>query len=131
MLDSCDAERKIAAKTKRAFFDKFIGAIIYDFHSMEREDWEEKWVEFTIEAYNNIGPSHYKLLTEVGTKRALNYTRIQAISENVKDYMSGEMNDDHEEPQVPMSLVRSLAYRYREGQADGSSSESEDEDEDD
>jgi hypothetical protein len=88
---SCDEENLVDKKKKSTVFKKFIGAVIHDFHTMTRLQWSDKWTQFIDDAYNRINPTNFKKLTEVGTMRALNSTRIEAISKNIEKYLRGEL----------------------------------------
>lgn len=94
MIHSCDSDHLVSMKKKKDVFKKFIGAIIYDYHNMERDAWETKWTEFIHQAYNILGEKEIKTIINVGSKRATSSTRIQAIAENVGHHLNGEFESD-------------------------------------
>lgn len=94
MINSCDVDHVVSLKKKKDIFQKFIGSIIYDNHTMEAESWKEKWTGFIHQAYNTLGEKDIKKIINVGNKRASSSTKIQKISENVSQYLDGEFESD-------------------------------------
>jgi hypothetical protein len=87
LLDSCDPDKKVSPKKKKAIFQKFIGAIIHDVYSNELNSWENKWHEFIIKAYNSLSDKTIKKIIDVGNLRATSSSRIAGVSENVKRFL--------------------------------------------
>ena len=91
MMASCDPDGTVSAKKKKDIFKKFIGAILYDFHTLSESGWKEKWTEFLPDAYNTLSNSDIKTILNVGNLRATSNTRIAGIAENVWRFLSGDL----------------------------------------
>jgi len=94
MIDSCDPERTVSAKKKKDIFKKFIGAIINDMHTIQYNQWREKWETFIIQAYNNLSDTKIKKIINVGNLRAKSSSRIAGVSENVKEFLKKLQNNE-------------------------------------
>ncbi len=94
MMASCDPHGTISAKKKKDIFQKFIGAILYDFHTLSESAWKEKWTEFIVDAYNTLSDSDIKTVLNVGNQRASISSQIAGIAENVWRFLSGELQGE-------------------------------------
>jgi hypothetical protein len=92
MIDNVDSGNTILRKTKAEVFKRFIGPIIYDFHNMGAVDFQTKWNQFLRLAYTELSSNQMKKLVDVGTKRAVSSSKNQAVSVNVREYLSGTLN---------------------------------------
>jgi hypothetical protein len=93
VLRSADPHDVVAPKKKEQVFKKFIGAMIYDVHTLGADQFEEKWRSFCEIAYMTITPGVMKKLIDVGTARATNSSRIQRLSENVATFIANPHTD--------------------------------------
>jgi hypothetical protein len=91
MMAACDPDGTVSSKKKKDIFGKFIGAIIYDMHTMEHREWYAKWTEFLPEAYNTMTQQAFKMIADVGNMRASINSRIAGVSENVWRFMNNEL----------------------------------------
>ncbi len=89
VISSADPENTVAPNKKAYVFKSFIGAMIYDIHTMPRYSFAEKWHEFCKRAYVILTPEDFKSLSDVGTSRATNQSRIQRLSLNVSRLLDG------------------------------------------
>jgi hypothetical protein len=104
-LQSIDPEQRVNPKIKEQVFKKFIGAMIFDIHTLSRGEFQEKWVAFCTKAYTVMTKDEMKRVIDVGTARATNDSRIQRLSNNVSAYLADTMEtasistetDDEEE----------------------------------
>ena len=94
MIDNVDPDNKILRKTKADIFKRFIGGIIYDYHNMGAVDFQTKWNQFLRIAYTELSPKQLKKLVDVGTLRAKAESRIKGLSDNVREYLAGNLNID-------------------------------------
>jgi hypothetical protein len=90
-LQSVDPDQRVKPKIKEQFFKKFIGAMIYDIHTITRREFEEKWVAFCTKAYTVMTSADMKRVVDVGTARATNDSRIQRLSKNVAEYLANTL----------------------------------------
>ena len=97
MFDAADSENTVSAKKKKDIFKKFIGAVIHDFHSMERAAWRAKWVSFLDDANNTLNKEERKGILNVGNLRGLATSRIKGVSDNVRKWMEGDLTIDSDE----------------------------------
>jgi hypothetical protein len=90
-ISNVDPQNLVARDKKADCFKRFIGAMIYDFHSKNftSQQYEAKWSRFFRAAYDVLTKDELKGLVEVGTKRAHYSSRMQGISENVDNYLKG------------------------------------------
>lgn len=86
---SADPDDRVSPKRKEHVFKKFIGAMIYDVWTMQREAFAEKWKTFAEDAYTTLTQKQLSEIIDVGTARASNQSRIQCLSQNVTDYLAG------------------------------------------
>lgn len=84
-----DPDNTCVRKKKELVFKRFIGPMIYDVHTMTKENFTEKWTEFCRRAYTTLTPEEFKTLADVGTSRATNHSRIQRLSSNVSRMLYG------------------------------------------
>jgi hypothetical protein len=93
VIQSADTENAIDKKKKASLFKKFIGAMIYDFHSGEisRENFAEKWTLFYRKAYLNLTNDQLKTIIDVKTDRGDNLSRVRRLSINVSTYLDGTL----------------------------------------
>ncbi len=91
---TADPDNAVAPKKKEHVFKKFIGAMIYDVHTISKEAFAEKWCEFCKRAYTTLSPEQFKMLVDVGTSRATNESRIQRLSINVSELLKGGIVQD-------------------------------------
>lgn len=86
-----DTENVASPTRKAACFKRFIGAMIFDFHSkkLTTEQYEAKWVRFLQDAYNVLNAEQLTKLTDAGNKRGVLSTRLERVSENVTSYLAG------------------------------------------
>jgi hypothetical protein len=94
VLLGADPDSHVNPKKKEAVFKKFIGAMIYDVHNMPRDVFAEKWRAFCDIAYTTMTPEQEKVLVDVGVSRATNYSRIQCLSQNVTEFLNGNLNEN-------------------------------------
>lgn len=95
VIQLADPENAIDKKKKASLFRKFIGAMIYDFHSGEvsRENFTEKWTLFYRKAYVNLTSEQLKSIIDVKTDRGDNLSRVRRLSINVSTYLDGTLLD--------------------------------------
>jgi hypothetical protein len=93
VIQLADPENAIDKKKKASLFKKFIGAMIYDFHSGEisRENFAEKWTLFYRKAYVNLTSEQLKSIIDVKTDRGDNLSRVRRLSINVSTYLDGTL----------------------------------------
>lgn len=94
MMSSCNSEQTVSAKKKKEVFQKFIGAIIHDMHTMSNSEWREKWAAFIKQAYTTLSEKAIKRILNVGNLRATSSTRIAGVSENVKAFLESNGLDE-------------------------------------
>jgi hypothetical protein len=94
MIDNVDPDNTILRRTKADIFKRFIGGIIYDYHNMGAIDFQTKWNQFLRVAYTELSPKQLKKLVDVGTLRAKAESRIKGLSDNVREYLAGNLNID-------------------------------------
>lgn len=90
-LQSVDPDQRVNPKIKEQFFKNFIGAMIFDIHTLSRSDFEEKWRAFCGRAYTVMTKDDMKRVIDVGTSRATNDSRIQKLSSNVTEYLANTL----------------------------------------
>ena len=100
MIDSCNPEETVSAKKKKEVFQKFIGAIIHDMHTMSTIEWREKWTTFIKQAYTSLSANMIKRIINVGNLRATSSSRIAGVSDNVRRFVQNngleESSSDNE-----------------------------------
>jgi hypothetical protein len=94
MMSSCNSEQTVSAKKKKEVFQKFIGAIIHDMHTMSNSEWREKWTAFIKQAYTTLSEKVIKRILNVGNLRATSSTRIAGVSDNVKTFLQSNGLDE-------------------------------------
>ena len=87
MMASCNLDYSVSSKKKKEVFQKFIGAIIHDMHTMTITEWKEKWTLFIKQAYNSLSEKMIKRILNVGNLRATSSTRIAGVSDNVRRFL--------------------------------------------
>lgn len=97
MLDSCNPDNSVSSKKKKEIFQKFIGAIIHDMHTMPSDEWREKWTTFVSHAYNTLSDKKIKKIIDVGNLRATSLSRIAGVSENVLKFLNNHNFDSDDE----------------------------------
>jgi hypothetical protein len=100
LIEGCDEDKSVPAQKKTDVFKKFIGAIIYDMHTMENAEWVSKWTEFIPKAYNTMTKEQFKCIANVGNKRASINARIAGVSENVQRFLEGDYEEIGTEPNM-------------------------------
>ena len=90
IFDSCNPDRTVSAKKKKEIFQKFIGAVIHDMHTISNDEWSEKWTNFIIQAYNSLSDKKIKKIIDVGNLRATSSSRIAGVSENVSKFLQNQ-----------------------------------------
>ena len=90
-IQPTDPQNHINPKKKTDVFKKFIGAMIYDIHVLQRDVFAEKWRLFFSQAYTTITKEDLKTLIDVGTHRANNHSRIQRLSQKVDTFLAGNV----------------------------------------
>jgi hypothetical protein len=93
VLDRVDPTNTFAPKRKEQIFKKFIGGMLHDIHTMSRDDFEEKWSTFCLQAYTTLTKEQIKNLIDVGSARANNQSRIAQLSQNVADFIDGIVHE--------------------------------------
>jgi hypothetical protein len=88
-INTVDPDQRVNPKIKEQVFKKFIGAMIFDVHTLSQADFQGKWVPFCTKAYTVMTSAEMKQVIDVGTARATNDSRIQRLSEKVTEYLAG------------------------------------------
>lgn len=86
-----------SAKMKETLFKKFIGAMIYDVHNLPHDAFEIKWSAFYKRVYEYPKEDIkglFKRLNDTGSSRAKNHTRLQHVSQNIANFIAGNVPDD-------------------------------------
>jgi hypothetical protein len=93
ILDEVDPDNVVPRAKKSICFRKFAGAMIHDMWdtSMSLDEMKKKWQAMFLKAYNVLEAKHLKAIFEVGTDRAMNDTRIMAVSKNVQKFLDGTL----------------------------------------
>jgi hypothetical protein len=103
ILDEVDPDNVVPRKKKSICFRKFAGAMIHDMGDpnhetnkncppMPADEFKTKWQAMFLKAYNLLEAKHLKAIFEVGTDRAMNDTRIKAVSKNVQKFLDGKLD---------------------------------------
>lgn len=92
LIDEVDRQNKINRTKKSYCFKKFVGPMIYDLFTMNRDDMQQKWKEMFHQAYNVISDKELKSLFNVGNNRAKSETTIECISDNVQQFLDGNLD---------------------------------------
>jgi hypothetical protein len=96
LIDSVDPENVINRKKKESFFKKFIGAMIYDLHTQPWEVFVPKWSGFCRMAYATMTPEQLKRVIDVKSSRANNFSRLRQLSQNVSEFLVGNIHGNDE-----------------------------------
>jgi hypothetical protein len=112
VIKSADQNEEINAALKKKVFNKFIGAVILDFHKMAYAEFTDKWSRFFRAAYTTLSPNEFKnLCKEASALRAASRGHpefgitLGALSEVVRRYLAtgavaDNAGDDDDEESV-------------------------------